>query len=54
MNRRSLRQLVVEIMIPFALVFAGFHLSKLSFYFDSPSKLISPEVFGQSQRVVIN
>ena len=43
----------MEILIPFLLIFVGFQLSKISFYFNSPQKMLTPDVFGP-ERILIN
>jgi hypothetical protein len=43
----------MELLIPIVLIVVGFQLSKISFFFDSPSKELTPSAFGGPQRFLL-
>jgi hypothetical protein len=51
--RRSYKAFVMELLIPIVLIVVGFQLSKISFFFDSPSKELTPSSFGGPQRFLL-
>ena len=42
--RRNLKGLVIEILIPVLLVLIGFAFSKVSFYYNSPERVLTPSL----------
>ena len=51
--RRSFKAFAMELLIPLLLIVAGFQLSRISFFFNSPSKQLVPSNYAGPQRVVM-
>jgi hypothetical protein len=52
--KRNFKGLLNEIFIPVLLVCCGFAIAKLEFFFDSPSRTITPNLFPLQQRILVN
>lgn len=52
--KRNVKGLVTEIIIPVILVLIGFGLSKISFFNNSPTRLLEPSTFPLKQRMIVN
>ena len=52
--RRNIRGLLVEVFIPLLLVIIGLGLSKVQFFFDSPVRTLTPDLYPAKQRLFVN
>ena len=41
-SRKNLKSFIVEILVPLLMILIGFSFSRVSFFFDSPERLLEP------------
>ena len=54
LSRRNFKGFVLDLLLPGALVIAGFGLSKIDFFVNSSQRTLEPSLFPLSQRIIYN
>lgn len=52
--RRNYKGLIVEVLIPVLLVIIGFAFSKVQFFFNASERTLSPSLYPNPQRILMN
>lgn len=54
MYKRSFKTFIVEILIPILLVILGLSFSKITFFFNSPERILSTGYYPPKQALTVN